>query len=41
MLMCIYVQAQHIDLEFYDAHYRDGAYLDTHRQHMARWHGLA
>ena len=41
MLMCIYVQAQHIDLEFYDAHYREGAYLDTHRQHMARWHGLA
>ncbi len=41
MLMCIYVQAQHIDVEFYDAHYKDGAYLDTHRWHMARWHGLA
>ncbi len=41
MLMAIYVQAQHIDLEFYDAHYKDGAYLDTHRQHMARWHNRA
>lgn len=41
MLMGIYVQAQHIDLEFYDAHYKEGAYLDTHRQHMARWHNLA
>ena len=41
MLMCLYVQAQHIDLEFYDAQYREGAYLDTHRQHMARWHNLA
>jgi hypothetical protein len=33
-----YVQAQHIDTEFYDEHYSDGAYLDTHAQHMARWH---
>ena len=36
-----YVQAQHIDLEFYDTHFRPGAYLETHRQHMARWHEMA
>ena len=31
-----YVQAQHIDLEFYDTHFQPGAYLETHRQHMAK-----
>ncbi len=34
-----FVQAVHLDTEFYDAHYRDGAYLDTHAEHMRRWHG--
>jgi len=34
-----YVQAHHLDTDFYDAHYRDGAYLETHAEHMARWHG--
>jgi hypothetical protein len=33
------VQAQHIDTEFYDAHYQAGAYLDTHAKHMQQWHG--
>lgn len=33
-----YVQAHHIDTEFYDAHYQQGAYLDTHANHMQRWH---
>ena len=41
MLMALFVQAQHIDTEFYDAHYGEGAYLDTHREHMARWHNRA
>ena len=36
-----YVQAQHIDTEFYDTHFQEGAYLETHRQHMARWHEMA
>jgi hypothetical protein len=34
-----YVQAQHIDTEFYDEHYAPGAYLETHATHMERWHG--
>jgi hypothetical protein len=33
------VQAQHIDTEFYDAHYQQGAYLQTHAEHMDTWHG--
>lgn len=34
-----FVQAVHIDTEFYDTHFREGAYLDTHAEHMRRWHG--
>jgi hypothetical protein len=34
-----FVQAHHIDTAFYDTHYAEGAYLETHAQHMARWHG--
>jgi hypothetical protein len=34
----IYAQAHHIDVEFYDRHYDDGAYLRTHRDHFERWH---
>jgi hypothetical protein len=33
-----YVQAQHIDTEFYDEHFEPGAYLETHAAHMDRWH---
>jgi hypothetical protein len=33
-----YVQAHHLDLEFYDHHFGDGAYLHTHARHMERWH---
>jgi hypothetical protein len=39
MVMRIIVQAQHIDTEFYDAHFDKGAYLDAHAEHLARWHG--
>lgn len=34
-----FVQTVHIDTEFYDMHYKEGAYLDTHAEHMSRWHG--
>jgi hypothetical protein len=34
-----YVQAHHLDTDFYDEHYAPGAYLDTHAEHMQRWHG--
>lgn len=33
-----YTQAQHIDLDFYDRFYKDGAYLDSHVRHRALWH---
>ena len=33
-----YVQAHHLDLEFYDRFFRPGAYLRTHAEHMQRWH---
>lgn len=33
-----YLQAHHLDLEFYDTFYKPGAYLRTHASHMARWH---
>jgi hypothetical protein len=33
-----YLQAHHLDLEFYDKFYKPGAYLSTHATHMARWH---
>jgi hypothetical protein len=35
----MYLQAHHLDLEFYDRFYQPGAYLRTHAGHMARWHG--
>ena len=33
-----YLQVHHLDLEFYDHHFKPGAYLRTHAEHMARWH---
>jgi hypothetical protein len=33
-----FVQAHHIDTEFYDTHYQPGAYLQTHARHMDTWH---
>jgi hypothetical protein len=38
MFLIMYLQAHHIDLEFYDKFYKSGAYLKTHAEHMARWH---
>ena len=34
-----YVQAHHLDLDFYDRHFKPGAYLRSHAEHMHRWHG--
>jgi len=39
MIATIYLQAHHLDLEFYDQFYKSGAYLRTHADHMAQWHG--
>ncbi len=33
-----YLQAHHLDLDFYDRFFEPGAYLKTHAEHMARWH---
>jgi hypothetical protein len=33
-----FVQAHHIDTEYYDAHFKPGAYLQTHAEHLAHWH---
>jgi hypothetical protein len=33
-----YLQALHLDLEFYDTFYEAGAYLKTHADHMRQWH---
>ncbi len=38
-LFCLtYLQAHHLDLEFYDEHFGPGAYLPTQADHMADWH---
>jgi hypothetical protein len=34
-----YVQAHHLDLDFYNRFFKPGAYLRTHAEHMPRWHG--
>ena len=39
MIATIYLQAHHLDLEFYDDFYKPGAYLRTHAHHMARGRG--
>ncbi len=38
MFLIMYLQAHHLDLEFYDKFYKPGAYLKTHAVHMAHWH---
>jgi hypothetical protein len=38
IFLIMYLQAHHLDLEFYNRFYKDGGYLRTHAVHMARWH---
>ena len=33
-----YLQAQHLDVEFYDQFFKPGAYLPTHSKHQQNWH---
>ncbi|AWG66734.1 hypothetical protein [Mycobacteroides abscessus] len=35
----MYLQAQNIDLGFYDTYFGPGAYLPTHAEHARRWYG--
>lgn len=41
LMILNYVQAHHLDLEFYDRFFKTGAYLATHAEHMQRWHGTS
>lgn len=41
MFVIMYLQAQHLDPEFYDTFFKPGAYLRTHAMHMGEWHGEA
>jgi hypothetical protein len=34
-----FVQAHHIETDFYDLHYEEGSYLETHARHLELWHG--
>jgi hypothetical protein len=36
--MITYLQAHHLDLDFYDTFYQPGAYLPTHARHQEQWH---
>jgi hypothetical protein len=38
VLILMYLQAHHLDLDFYDQKFAPGAYLATHKEHMDRWH---
>lgn len=38
ILVVTYLQAHHLDLEFYDHFFNQGAYLQTHKDHMEIWH---
>ena len=38
IFLITYLQAHHLDLEFYDQFYKPGAYLKTHAEHKWRWH---
>jgi hypothetical protein len=39
ILITVYLQAHHLDLGFYDAHFGPGAYTETHAGHAREWHG--
>lgn len=36
--MRVYTQAHHLDPGFYDQHFGPNFYLNTHRNHMSKWH---
>ena len=38
MFVLQYLQAAHLDTEFYDRFFTPGAYLESHARHMERWH---
>lgn len=38
MFVIMYLQAHHLDLDFYNHFYDPGAYLKSHADHMSKWH---
>jgi hypothetical protein len=38
MHLLYFIQVCHLDTDFYDRHFKPGAYLDTHRDHFKNWH---
>ncbi|MCG3156930.1 MAG: hypothetical protein DKINENOH_03555 [bacterium] len=39
IFVMMYLQAHHLDLEFYDKYYTPNSYLETHARHHEWWHG--
>lgn len=35
-----YLQAHHLDLDFYDTYFTPGAYLRSHAEHITNWHAV-
>jgi hypothetical protein len=33
-----FIQVHHLDTDFYDKYFKQGAYLQTHRDHFNNWH---
>jgi hypothetical protein len=40
IFILMYLQSHHLDLDYYDELFQPGAYLRTHAEHLAKWHGL-
>jgi hypothetical protein len=38
MSLLYFIQVHHLDTDFYDKYFKDGAYLQTHRDHFDKWH---
>jgi hypothetical protein len=38
ILLCL--ETHHLDLAYCDELFKPGAYLDTHHEHLKRWHGI-
>jgi hypothetical protein len=38
MFVIMVLQAQHLDMQFYEVFYKPGAYLKTHAEHLSKWH---
>ncbi len=41
MVMSIWLQAHHLQTEFYDKYYQPGAYQENIRSHMGIWHSAS